>query len=171
MQPASGEGWRPSSGESSFALSIGEEFVGPDIRPKTSGVARLELCPPCGPPSCGLKKCLGDVQIPKCLILPIAKGCERESSQSPAQHLFVPRSFNMSSFLNIPDPQDKIVKITAFCYKKPDVSWEYFIQYWRNTHVFKFTRNPRVEKLLLGYVQVMTRLRGHEPESRCRPDR
>jgi hypothetical protein len=60
----------------------------------------------------------------------------------------------MSSFLNIPDPKDSIVKITATCYKRPDVSWEYFIQYWRNTHVFKFTRNPRVERLLLGYVQV-----------------
>jgi len=58
------------------------------------------------------------------------------------------------SFLPIPDPNDKIVKITAFCYKKPGVSTEYFLKHWRGTHVEKFTRNPKAASKLLGYVQV-----------------
>lgn len=65
----------------------------------------------------------------------------------------------MSSFVSVPDAKDSIIKITATCYKRSDVSWEYFIQYWRNTHVFKFTRNPTVERLLLRYVQVSTDLK------------
>lgn len=60
----------------------------------------------------------------------------------------------MSSLLSIPDLNDTIIKITVAFRKRHDVSNEFFTQYWRNTHVFKFTRNPKVEQLLLGYVQV-----------------
>lgn len=58
------------------------------------------------------------------------------------------------SFLPIPDPIDSIIKITAFCYRKPGLSWDEFIKHWRNTHVEKFIRNPKAASKLLGYVQV-----------------
>lgn len=65
-----------------------------------------------------------------------------------------------SGFLPIPDPKDKIIKVTAFAYKRPDVSTEDFLKHWRETHVEKFTRNPKVASKLLGYVQVSCSLRG-----------
>jgi len=53
-----------------------------------------------------------------------------------------------------PIPPEKYVKITAFCYKKPDISLEQFLKHWRETHVEKFTRNPKLQGKLMGYVQV-----------------
>lgn len=64
------------------------------------------------------------------------------------------RQTHAMSFLPIPDPKNKIIKVTAFAYKRPDVSLEAFLKHWRETHVEKFTRNPKVASKLLGYVQV-----------------
>jgi hypothetical protein len=53
-----------------------------------------------------------------------------------------------------PVPTEKVVKITAFAYKKPGVTTEYFLKHWRETHVEKFIKNPKAASKLLGYVQV-----------------